>query len=313
MQPLPRVPDPVPTEPAALAPGSAVGLIAGWGDYPEVVARRMAGQGLRVFGVGIAGHADRLLAGHCESWRTMGMGRIGAQTRFLRNHGVRQAVMAGKIFKSRLFQRGAWLRHLPDWTTLRYFWAQMVSGRERRNDDQMLLTVTRLFSDQGIEFMPATDFVPDLLTGPGLIAGPEPTPKQMLDVGMGWQLASELGRLDIGQSVAVKGRAVLAVEAIEGTDECIRRAGQLCTAGGFTVVKVAKPQQDMRFDVPTIGPGTMETMKTAGGRMLAIESGRTIVLGREEVVKLANRWGITVFAFRPADVCGPEKPMRAAG
>ena len=108
------------------------------------------------------------------------------------------------------------------------------------------------------------------------------------DIEFGWRLAKEMGRLDVGQSVAVKDRAPLAVEAIEGTDECIRRAGTLCSAGGFTVVKVAKPQQDMRFDVPTIGLGTLETLVAAGGQVLAVEAGRTIIIDQPEVVEFAN-------------------------
>ncbi len=287
-------PLPVPSGPPLQGP---VGIVAGWGDYPLIAARRIASAGHAVFGVGVAGHADPALGKICQAYRTMGLGQIGAYIRFFRRHDVRHAVLAGKIFKSRLFQRGAWFRHFPDLSTIRYFWHQFVTGREARNDDRMLLTITQMFSDHGIKLMPATDFAPDLLIGPGLIAGRFPSAKQLLDVEMGWQLAREMGRLDVGQSVAVKGRAVLAVEAIEGTDECIRRAGQLCPAGGFTVVKVAKPQQDMRFDVPTIGTGTIRTMKEAGGQLLAIESRRTIVLERDEVARLASELGITVYAF----------------
>ena len=110
-------------------------------------------------------------------------------------------------------------------------------------------------------------------------------------------MAKEMGRLDIGQSIAVKGRAVLAVEAVEGTDECIRRAGQLCSAGGFTIVKVAKPQQDMRFDVPTVGVGTIQTMKDAGASVLAVEASKTIVLDQSELVAYANQVGISVVAL----------------
>jgi DUF1009 family protein len=113
-------------------------------------------------------------------------------------------------------------------------------------------------------------------------------------VAFGWQLAKELGRLDIGQTVVVKDRAPLALEAIEGTDECIRRAGRLCPAGGMTVVKVAKPQQDLRFDMPTIGIGTLESLRAAGARVLAIEAGRTILVDRERIAELAGRAGITI-------------------
>ena len=117
------------------------------------------------------------------------------------------------------------------------------------------------------------------------------------DIAFGWELAKEMGRLDVGQSVAVKEKAVLAVEAIEGTDRAIARAGELCRAGGFVVVKVAKPQQDMRFDVPTIGCTTIETMHRAGGRVLAIEAGKTIIIDQDKTIALANRYGITIVAL----------------
>jgi UDP-2,3-diacylglucosamine hydrolase len=128
----------------------------------------------------------------------------------------------------------------------------------------------------------------------------EPSTAQYLDIDFGWRLAKEMGRLDVGQSVVIKDRSPLAIEAIEGTDECIRRAGQLCTAGNFTVVKVAKPQQDMRFDVPTIGMGTMESLVAAGGRVLAIEAGRTIIVDQPQVVEFANRHKLVIVALSEA-------------
>ena len=129
-----------------------------------------------------------------------------------------------------------------------------------------------------------------------------PTKAQLKDIEFGWTLAKEMGRLDIGQSVVVKDRACLAVEAIEGTDECIRRAGTLCPAGGFTVVKLAKPQQDMRFDVPTIGVGTLETMKATGAKLLVVEAGKTILVDQREFIELANREQIVVVALDYAEL-----------
>jgi DUF1009 family protein len=143
---------------------------------------------------------------------------------------------------------------------------------------------------------PATDFAPELLAKAGQLTRRGPTASQLQDIAFGWNLAKEIGRLDIGQSVAVKGRAVIAVEAVEGTDACIRRAGELCPQGGFTVVKVAKPQQDMRFDVPTIGIGTIENLAAAGASVLAIEAGKTIVVDQAEVVALADRHGLAIVA-----------------
>jgi DUF1009 family protein len=127
-----------------------------------------------------------------------------------------------------------------------------------------------------------------------------PSAAQLADIEFGWKMAKEMGRLDIGQSVAVKGRATIAVEAIEGTDECIRRAGLLCAAGGFTVVKVAKPQQDMRFDVPTVGMLTLQTMVAAGASCLAIEAGRTIIMDEPELIRFADQHKLTIVAKQEA-------------
>ena len=164
-------------------------------------------------------------------------------------------------------------------------------------DDSLLGMLVREFAADGIHFKPATDFAPELLVKPGQLTRRGPSSHQWKDIRFGWTVAKELGRLDIGQSVAVMGQSVLAVEAIEGTDECIRRAGTLCRAGGFTVVKVAKPNQDMRFDVPTIGLGTLDTMVKAGGRVLAVEAGRTIVLDQAAVIEFANRNGLVIVSI----------------
>jgi hypothetical protein len=136
-----------------------------------------------------------------------------------------------------------------------------------------------------------------LLVKKGRLTRRGPSSVQTDDIRFGWQLAKEMGRLDVGQSVAVKNRAVLAVEAVEGTDQCIRRAGDLCPAGDFTVVKVAKPQQDMRFDVPTVGLGTLESMVAAGARVLAVEADRTILIDREEFLDFANRNKLIIVAL----------------
>jgi hypothetical protein len=146
-------------------------------------------------------------------------------------------------------------------------------------------------------FASALDYCPELLVQEGILTRRQPTAAELKDIEFGWTLAKEMGRLDVGQSVAVKERAALAIEAIEGTDRCIERAGSLCRAGGWTLVKVAKPQQDMRFDVPTIGTSTIESLHKAHARVLAIEAGKTIVVDQREVVDLANRYGLTIVAL----------------
>jgi DUF1009 family protein len=160
----------------------------------------------------------------------------------------------------------------------------------------MLSSIVNAFAKDGIVFGPATDYAPELLVKSGQLTRRGPTAAEQKDIAFGWQLAKEMGRLDVGQCVVVKDQTVIAVEAIEGTDECIRRAGVLCGAGGFSVVKTAKPQQDMRFDVPTVGVWTLESMIAAGGRVLAIEAGRTILVDEPEFVRLADQHGIAVVA-----------------
>jgi hypothetical protein len=194
------------------------------------------------------------------------------------------------------------LRHLPDWQAIKTFWPHFIGHRADRKDDTLLGTLVDAFARGGIDFRPATDFAPELLVKNGALTARRPTAAERADVEFGWRLAKEMGRLDVGQSVAVKGRAVLAVEAIEGTDECIRRAGALCTAGGFTVVKVAKPQQDMRFDVPTIGLGTLETMVAAGAAVLAIEADKTILLDEPQVIAFADRHRLAIVAYDAAAI-----------
>lgn len=278
------------------------GLIAGWGDFPVAVARRLLDAGHEVYAVGFHGHADPVLEKICHAFQWTGVARAGSQVRFFQRHGVDRATMAGKLFKTIMFQRFAWLRHLPDITFMRHYYKHFISRTADCNDDEMLLTYVGLFAESGIELMPATDFAPELLVKKGTLTQHPLSDKQMDDVRFGWTLARQMGGLDVGQSVAVKGRAVLAVEAIEGTDECIRRAGQLCPAGGFTVVKVAKPDQDMRFDVPTIGIGTIQTMRHAGANVLAIEADKTIVLGQTDLIQFANRNRIAVVALDQADL-----------
>lgn len=275
-----------------------VGLVAGWGDFPLTVARSLISQGKQVHCCAIRDHADPELAKICTSYREFGMGRMGGQVRYLRKQGVTQATMAGKIFKTLLFQkRTSWIWHFPDLTFLRHFYPIYISRTKDQRDDTLLSTVVDLYAAGGIDFAPATDFAPELLVNEGVQTKTKPTASEQKDIDFGWQMAKQMGGLDIGQTVVVKNQAVMAVEAIEGTDACIRRAGELCK-GGFSVVKVAKPNQDMRFDVPTIGANTIESIHAAGGNVLAVEANKTILLNAEETIKLANKLGIVIVAVR---------------
>jgi DUF1009 family protein len=279
---------------------SRVGLIAGWGRYPIVVAEALKRSGREVYCLGVKDHADPNLETICDGFAWMGLARLGRAVRYLRRHGCYEATMAGKIHKVRLYQPWAWIKHLPDWRGIRTFYPHFVARTKDRRDDTLLAAIVNSFAQDGIHFGPATDYAPELLVKSGQLTRRRPTAAQQKDIDFGWRLAKEMGRLDVGQCVIVKDQTAIAVEAIEGTDECIRRAGVLCRAGGFTVVKTAKPQQDMRFDVPTVGVWTLEAMASAGGKLLAIEAGRTILVDEPQFLRFADDHGIAVIALDAA-------------
>ena len=277
-----------------LQPGEPIGLLAGAGRFPIAFAEAARQQGLPVFCVGISGMVSEELPAACSVFKSAPIGSMGRAIRLFRKAGVRQIVMAGKVEKKVLFQPWRIWRLCPDWRTI-HMWLSYAT-RDRK-DDTLLLALIKEFERDGLTFGSALDYCPELLVKHGFLTCRKPTPAQWKDIHFGWELAKEMGRLDVGQSVVIKDMAVLAVEAIEGTDACIRRAGELCRKGGFTVVKVAKPQQDMRFDVPTIGTQSIRTMYDSGARCLAIESNKTIVLDQQEVFELADKLGIAVVAL----------------
>jgi DUF1009 family protein len=275
-----------------------VGLLAGWGRFPFVFAQKARDVGLPVVCVGVRGEASPELARLVRRFDWCGAAQLGRMIRLFRRAGVERVVMAGKVHKADLLHR-PWkvFSLLPDWRTLRFWYFRR---RRDNKDDTLLLGLIAEFARDGLRFESALDLCPELLVRAGTLTRRPPTPREEADIAFGWQLAKEMGRLDVGQSVAVKEKSVLAVEAVEGTDRAIARAGELCRAGGFVVVKVAKPHQDMRFDVPTVGASTIEALRKAGGRVLAVEAGKTILLDEAETVALADRYGLTIVAAEAA-------------
>jgi DUF1009 family protein len=274
--------------------GPAVGLLAGAGRFPFLFAEKAKGLGIPVVGVGHVSLTDPALADHCDRFTLLRRLSLGGAIRAFRRGGVRQWTMAGKFHKHLLFQKGRWWRLMPDWRLLKE-WFFFPRGDNK--DDTILLGLISLFRAEGMECASALDLCPELLVREGILTRRLPTAAETRDIQIGWTLAREMGRLDVGQSVMVRDRAVLAVEAIEGTDRAIARAGELCRRAGFVVVKVAKPGQDMRFDVPTVGPDTVEAMRTAGATALAIEAGKTILIDEAATVALADRYGLAVVAY----------------
>jgi UDP-2,3-diacylglucosamine hydrolase len=287
-----------PTIPIHPHPRERIGLLAGWGRFPIVFAEEARQQGYSVYCSAIAGMADDGMSRYCDKVQYTPLARLGSAIRFFRKHRVDRVVMAGKVNKQVLFDPWRLFRLLPDMRTL-HMWYRYATTKA---DDSLLLAVIREFERDGIHFESALTFCPELLVKHGFLTKRQPTASQWKDIRFGWDLAKEMGRLDIGQTVIVQDTAVIAVEAIEGTDQCIRRAGTLCKRGNLVVIKVAKPRQDMRFDVPTVGVQTLHTMQEAGARVLAIESGMTILLDEPEVLALAERLGIAIVSLKSEEV-----------
>ena len=213
--------------------GSKVGLLAGGGSFPIHFAESARRAGIQVACVAIRDHADAALASACDEIAWIGLGRLGRMIRLFRRWGVERVVMAGKIHKAKvMYDPWRWWNLLPDWRFLRMWF---LGRRPDNRDDSVLLAVIDEFRKDGLLFASALEICPDLLAPEGTLSRRAPSACQLADIVFGWDLAREMGRLDVGQAVAIKERSAIAIEAVEGTDRMIERSGQLCPAGGFVV------------------------------------------------------------------------------
>jgi DUF1009 family protein len=280
-------------------PPTPLGLIAGEGELPKLVARgaRQAGRSVAI--VGLRGCADPELRELADRFCWRGIVQLGRWIRALRRAGCREVIMAGRVRKSTMFAGPRWLQwlqYLPDLTSIRVWY---FHARDKRNDT-LLRAVADELERRGLKLVDSTKYCPEALVEEGVLtpAGTRPpseAPAAILaDADFAWPLLKQIAGMDIGQSIAVKEKEVIAVEAIEGTDRLIARAGELCPQGGWTLVKVAKPNQDMRFDVPTIGPETVENLHKARAHGLVVEAGKTILLERERTLELGKRYRIAI-------------------
>lgn len=269
-----------------------LGIIAGAGRFPFMVADGARQAGCRITIVALRGFADPSLARHADSFRWAGLAKLGRWIRILRRDRANAVILAGSVRKDQMYGRFRLLRQLPDLTSLRLWFFRVADKR----NDTILSAVADEFARHAITMRDCIEFTQEHLAPEGVLTRTQPTTSQLADAEFGWRIAKEMGRLDIGQSVAVKEMEVIAVEAIEGTDRMIERAGALCPRGGWTLVKVAKPNQDKRFDVPTVGPETIENLRRHGAKMLVIEAGQTVVVDREELIACAERIGLSILA-----------------
>ncbi len=264
-----------------------LGLIAGSGRLPLLFAQAARASGHPVHAAAHRGETDPALGNQVDSLRWIRVGQIDAIIAHFKVHRVARAVMAGGIGRVRSLTHAR-----PDAGMLK-----IATSLRSLRDDEFLRGIAAYFSKHGIELVAATDYVPSLVAVEGLLAGPAPTPQQEADIALGREVAGALGKADVGQTVIVKGGVVLAVEAVEGTDEAIRRAGRL-GGPGAVVVKRSKPGQDLRFDQPAAGSVTLEVMREVGAKVLAVEAGKTLLLDGALLFRWAGKLKITVVGIR---------------
>lgn len=273
-----------------------LGLIAGAGVFPLEFARAARRAGRSVHAVAFRDLTDPLLSREVDVLHWLYLGEVEKLISTLVEGGVREAVMAGKVPKRLLYEDPRPLR--PDARAI-----ALLSGLPDRGDDSILGALASAFEAEGVTLRPQAEWVPELFAGPGPLGAHAAGPEAWADFIYGWPIAKAMGRMDIGQAVVVERGAVLAVEAIEGTDALIRRAGELSREGAC-LIKVSKPAQDPRFDLPAIGPDTLIAMLESGVTALAFEAFQTIILGREELVARADEHNIPLIGI------GPEGPAR---
>ncbi|MBI4116043.1 MAG: LpxI family protein [Candidatus Omnitrophica bacterium] len=264
-----------------------LGLIAGKGRFPFLVTEKAKEDGYRVVCCGISRESDPKLSKMTDVFCEIKLGQLKKLRDFFKGEGVSEAIMAGKIEKVNLFKGDV----SPDLEM-----AKVLLKVKDFRDDALLGGIAKYLLSHGIELQDSTRFLKQALPGAGILGKKRPPKEIQEDIDFGWKIAKELASLDIGQTAVVKRKAVLALEAIEGTDEAIRRGGML-GHGGVTVVKVAKPNQDMRFDVPAVGLGTLERLIEAKAKALAFEAGKTLFIDLEEFVRQANQAGIVLIGI----------------
>jgi UDP-2,3-diacylglucosamine hydrolase len=262
-----------------------LGIIAGNGVYPRLLAdaARKAGA-KKIVATAFSGETDPALAQHVDLIEWLRVGQLSRLLKFFREQKVHHAIMAGQIAPKNLFD----LR--PDWKAL-----LLLARMKHRNAESIFAAIADELAKVDVDLLPATRFLEDCLAQAGLVVGPKLSRREEEDVDLGWKIAKEIARLDIGQTVIVKSGTVLAVEAFEGTNDAIKRGGTLARKGAV-MVKVAKPNQDMRFDVPVIGVETIKVAAEAKLRVVAIEAGKTLLLERHAIVDLANDADISIIA-----------------
>jgi UDP-2,3-diacylglucosamine hydrolase len=275
---------------------SGWGLIAGNGDFPFLVLEGARRQGIEMAVIAIREEASAGLERSAKRIHWVSLGELSRAISLLHEEGVKRAVMAGQVKHNKIFSS---IR--PDWRL-----AKLLLSLTSKNTDSLIGAVARLLQDEGIELVDSTRFLGPLLPRTGVLTRRSPSEAETSDIDYGHQIARQIAGLDLGQTVVISGRACVAIEAMEGTDETIERAARLTDGQKLVVVKVSKPQQDMRFDVPVIGLRTIEVMRHSNATALAIDARRTLLFDRADLIRAADEGGIAIQAFEPASTAGRE-------
>jgi hypothetical protein len=275
------------------------GLIAGNGDFPFLVLEGARSRGIEMAVIAVREEASPALERAAKRLHWVSLGELSRMIELLHREGVKHAVMAGQVKHNKIFSS---IR--PDWRL-----AKLLFSLPARNTDALVGAVARVLEDEGIELVDSTKFLGPLLPQAGVLTRRTPDEAEAADIDYGRQVAQQVAGLDLGQTVVVRNRACVAVEAMEGTDETIERAAHIAGGQKLVVVKVSKPRQDMRFDVPVIGTKTIEVMRQSNATALAIDAGRTLLFDREALIRAADEAGIAIQAFMP----GTCPQLRSAG
>ena len=265
------------------------GLIAGNGDFPFFVLEGARSRGIDMAVIAIREEASPALERAASRFHWISLGELSRGIELLHQEGVKHAVMAGQVKHNKIFSS---IR--PDWRL-----AKLLLTLPSKNTDSLIGAVARVLEDEGIELVDSTKFLGSLLPAAGILTRRTPDRAETADIEYGRQIAHKIAGLDLGQTVVVRDRACVAIEAMEGTDETIERAARIAGGQRLVVVKVSKPRQDMRFDVPVVGPKTIDAMRRSHATALAIDAGRTLLFDREALIRAADDAGIAIQAFTP--------------
>lgn len=285
------------SERMAPPPSEPLGLIAGQGRLPILVSEGARAMGRRVCAVGLAGQYAAELPSMCDEFREVGLFRIGSWARKLRRMGVREAVMVGRVDKSQLMHTNRLWQAAPDHRALLLWYRHL---RHDKRSAAVLGAICDELGRLGVTLIDSTQPIPDHLAAPGVMTKRSPASDEQADIDFAWPIFQRMLALGVGQSIAVRDRDIVAVEAVEGTDRMIERAGHCCPRGGWTLCKGASADHDRRADVPTIGESTIRIAHTAGCRCIALASGDVILVDRPRTLALADELGIAVVGMPSA-------------